>query len=168
MPRAPAKIRKRFIEGTTEVLDWETEECLLYGYPLVFDTLASMRSIDDWRAAWSRWRDVVLPKCIEHRPGTRPVAMYVCGGIPRRELRINTPETAGWKHIDVRDRNGKVVRHWLDAPTTFLEPEAAYLYRLGIIDGAELRRHKAWLRKPNPECGTCTIDTYPLEMSLHE
>lgn len=160
MPRAPAKIRKRFIDGHTEVLDFETEECLVYGYPVVLDTLATMRSVDEWQAAWSRWRDVVLPKVLEHRPGTRPVAAYVCGEIPRRELRINLPENTGWKHIDVRDRNGKVVRHWLDAPTTFLDHEVKHLQRLGLVDADELRRHREWLRRGD--------DQYPLEMSLHD
>jgi hypothetical protein len=160
MPRAPARIRKRFIEGQTEVLDHETEECLVWGYPRVFDTLATMRTVDEWRAAWSRWREVVLPKVLEHRPGTRPVAMYVCGEIARRELRINLPDNAGWKHIEVRGRDGKMTRHWLNAPETFLEPEIKHLLRLGLVDADELRRHRAWMRR-----GGCS---YPSEMSLHE
>jgi hypothetical protein len=160
MPRAPARIRKRFVEGVTEVLDYETEECLVYGYPLVFDTLATMRSIDEWQAAWSRWRDVVLPKALEYRPGTRPVAMYVLGEIPRREWRINLPENTGWKHIEARGRDGKLTRHWLDAPPTFLEPEVKHLQRLGLVDADELRRHREWMRRGD--------DPYPLEMSLHD
>ena len=160
MPRAPAKIRKRFIEGQTEVLDHETEETLVYGWPLVFDTLASMRTVDEWRAAWSRWREIVLPKVIEHRPGTRPVAMYVTGELPRRELLITLPETSGWRHIDVRDRSGRITRHWLDAPATFLEPEIKHLQRLGVVDADELRRHREWMRRGG--------DPYPLEMSLYE
>jgi len=160
MPRAPARIRKRFIEGETEVLDHETEETLLYGYPLVFDTLCAWRTLDEWRHQWSRWRDVILPKCIEHLPGTRPVAMYVCGEIPRRELRINVPEDNGWKHIDVRDRNGTVTRHWLSVPMPFMEPEARHLHRLGIVDDKELARHRACLRAGR--------DRYPLEMACYQ
>lgn len=160
MPRAPAKIRKRFMDGQTEVLDFETEECLVYGYPVLFDWLATMRSIDEWEAAWSRWRDVVLPKVLEHRPGTRPVAMYVLGEIPRREWRINVPENTGWKHIEVRGRDGKLTTHWLDAPATFLDPEVKHLQRLGLVDADELRRHREWKRRGG--------DPYPLEMSLHD
>lgn len=168
MPRAPARIRKRFIEGQTEVLDWMIEETLLYGYPLVFGTYASMRTMDEWREAWKQWRDVVLPKCIEHRPGTRPVAMYVLGEIPRREPTMQKPADHRWNSIDVRSRGGRVVQHWLDVPQPFMEPEHLHLHRLGIVDADELRRHRAWIRTRNPECGTCAIDTYPLEMSLYE
>jgi hypothetical protein len=160
MPRAPARIRKRFIEGQTEVLDWETEETILYGYPLILDTLASFRAIDQFHGAWNRWRDVVLPKCIKYRPGTRPVAQYVCGEIPRRELRTPLPEVNGWKYIDVRDRSGNVTRHYLDVPEPFMEPEAKYLHRLGIVDANELREHRAWQRGDR--------ERYPLEMSLYD
>ncbi len=160
MPRAPARIRKRFIEGTTEVLDHEMEECLVYGYPLVLDTLASLRTIDEWRAAWSRWRDTVLPKVLEHRPGTRPAAMYVLGEIPRRELRINVPDAVYGTHIDVRGRDGKTTRHWLAAPPTFLEPEVTHLHRLGIVNDEERARHRQWRQRGG--------DPYPLEVSLYE
>lgn len=158
MPRAPARIRKRFTEGDLEVLDWETEETLLHGYPLLLDTLASFRSIDQWHGAWNRWRDVILPKCIKHRPGSRPVAMYVCGEIPHREPKMPLPESNGWRFIDVRDRSGKVTRHYLDVPEPFMEPEVTYLHRLGIVDADELREHQAWQQGDR--------DRYPLEMSL--
>jgi hypothetical protein len=168
MPRAPARIRKRFIEGQTEVLDWMIEETLLHGYPLAVDTWATLATIDEWHVAWDRWRDVILPKCIKHRPGTRPVAMYVTGEIPRRELAINVPSHARWQRIEVRQRNGVSESYWLDVPRPFMEPEHVHLRRLGIVDADELRRHRAWMQKRNPECGTCAIDTYPLEMSLYE
>jgi hypothetical protein len=160
MPRAPARIRKRFIEGQTEVLDHETEETLVWGYVRVFDTYCTMKTVDEWRAAWSRWRDVVLPKALEYRPGSRPIAMYVLGEIPAREWRINLPENTGRKHIEVRGRDGKLTRHWLDAPPTFLDPEVKHLQRLGLVDADELRRHREWVRRGD--------DPYPLEMSLHD
>lgn len=163
MPRAPARIRKRYIEGTSVVLDAETEETLLYGYPLVFDTLASFRAIDQWQAEWSRWRDVILPKCIEHMPGMRPVAMYVLNEIEPRELRIKLPDTTGWKYIDVRDRSGKPVRHWLNVPEPFMEAEAKYLRGLGVVSDDEYRLHRAWVR-----AGNNRRNCYPLEMSLYE
>lgn len=160
MPRAPARIRKRFVEGVTEVLDHETEETLVWGYERVFDTYCTMKSIDEWQAAWSRWRDTVLPKALEYRPGTRPIAMYVLGEIPAREWRINLAVNAGWPHIEVRGRDGKLTRHWLDAPTTFLDPEWKHLQRLGLVDADELRRHREWVRRGD--------DPYRLEMSLHD
>jgi hypothetical protein len=158
MPRAPARIRKRFTEGQTEVLDWETEEILLHGYPLLFDPLESFRAIGQWHSAWNRWRDVILPKCVAYLPGSRPVAMYVCGEIPRRELKMPLPASNGWKFIDVRDRTGKVTQHYLDVPEPFMESEVKYLHRLGIVDSEELRRHRKWHRGDR--------ERYPLESPL--
>jgi hypothetical protein len=159
MPRAPARIRKRYVEGQTEVLDFETEETLVFGYVRVLDVFCTMRSVDEWQAAWSRWRHVIEPKVIEYRPGTRAVAEYVLGLIPPREWRINLPDTA-WKHIEVRGRDGKPIRHWLNAPPMFLEPEIKHLQRLGLVDADELRRHREWMKRGD--------DPYPLEMSLHD
>jgi hypothetical protein len=48
MPRAPARIRKRFIEGETVVLDWELEEALLRGQSM-FGPLGTLQRRDDWR-----------------------------------------------------------------------------------------------------------------------
>ena len=160
MPRAPARIRRKFIDGVTEVLDHETEETLVWGYVRVLDRFCTMKSIDSWQTAWGRWRDVVLPKVLEYRPGTRPLAMYVLGEIPRRELRINLPENTGWRHIEVRARDGKAIRHWLDAPQTFLDPEWKHLQRLGLCDADELRRHREWMRRGD--------DPYPLEQGLYD
>jgi len=159
MPRAPARIRKRYVEGQTEGLDFETEETLVFGYVRVLDVFCTMRTVDEWAAAWSRWRDVIQPKVIEFRPGTRAVAEYVLGLIPAREFRINLPNTA-WKHIEVRGRDGKPIRHWLNAPPTFLEPEVKHLQRLGLVDADELRRHLEWMRRGD--------DPYPLEASLYD
>jgi len=168
MPRAPARIRKRFIEGQTEVLPWDVEETLIYGYPLTLDSYCTLPEIDQWHVAWNRWRDVVLPKVLEHRPGTRPVAMYVLGEIEPRELTVPLPESHGYRSIRVRHRNGRVDQHWLNVPTPFMVPEVQHLRRLGVVGADELKRHRAWMRTPNPECGTCAVDTYPLETSLYE
>lgn len=168
MPRGTAKIRRRFVEGVTEVLPWDTEETLVYGYPLVFDTYATMKNIDQWRVAWSRWRDVILPKVIEHRPGTRPVAMYVLHEIEPRELTITPPADQWYKHIDIHHPSGRTETHWLDAPPPFMAREVDHLRRLGIVTADELRRHREWMKMRNPECDTCAIDTYPLEQSLYE
>lgn len=168
MPRATAKIRKRFVDGVTEVLAWDIEETLVYGYPLVFDTYATMPSIDEWRTAWDRWRDVILPKALEHHPGTRPVAMYVLGEIPRRELVVPLAADARWDCIEVRHRNGRKESHWLNVPPPFMQPEVDHLRDLGLCDADEFCRHRKWMQTRNPDCDTCAIDTYPLEMSLYE
>ena len=162
MPRAPAKIRKRFIDGQTDVCPWDVEETLLYGITPVFGPPCMFRMLDDWRREWSRWRDVILPKCIQYCPGTRPVAMYVVGEIPPRELGTRLPEPNGYWYAEVRDRKGKVTRHWLDAPEPFMEREVRHLQRLGLVDADELRRHREWVRERSHRYAT-----YPLEMSTY-
>ena len=162
MPRAPARIRKRYIEGTSEVCPWDVEETLLYGVTPIFGPPSMFRTLDEWQREWSRWRDVILPKCIEHRPGTRPVAMYVLGEIPARELTLPLADSNGYWHVDVRDPNGRTKRHWLNVPEPFMQREVKHLERLGIVDADEVRRHR---RDPKAANG---YFTYPLEASLYE
>jgi hypothetical protein len=109
-----------------------------------------------------------LPKVLEARPGTRPFAMYVVGEIPRRELSMRLPDGHNYEHIDIRQDDGSTVRHWIHVPAMYLEHEVKYLNRLGIVDSAELKRHKAWMRERNPDCECCPVDHYRLEMSLYE
>jgi hypothetical protein len=118
--------------------------------------------MDEWRREWERWRDVILPKSLEHRPGTRPVAMYVCGEIEPREMNIPLPEPNGFWRVEVRDRSGRSTRHWLNVPEPFMVREVKHLHRLGIVDAEELRRHRR-----DPEAAT-GYSAYPLEASLHE
>jgi hypothetical protein len=162
MPRAPARIRKRYVEGSTEVCPWDVEETLLYGITPIFGPPCMFKTLDEWQREWSRWRDVILPKSLEHRPGTRPVAMYVCGEIPARTLAVQLPESNGYWFADVRDRNGKSTRHWLNVPEPLMEREVKHLTRLGIVDAEELRRHRR-----DPEAATGYYK-YPLEASVYE
>ena len=168
MPRAPARIRKRYIEGVSDVLDWELEETLIYGVPRVFGPPSRFKTVDDWARDWARWRDTIMPKVIEHRPGTRPFALYAIGEIPRREPVLPLPEPNGFWHVDVRDRDGRTTTHHLNVPEPWMRPEVMHLREHGIIDDDELRRHRAWMRQRNPDCDSCAVDSYPLEMSLFE
>jgi hypothetical protein len=168
MPRAPARIRKRFVEGSTEVCPWDTEETLLYGITPVFGPPCMFRTLDEWHREWSRWGELILPKCIEHRPGTRPAAMYVLGIIPRRELAMPLPEPNCYWFADVRDRRGQMTRHWLNVPEPFMPSQVRHLQRLGIIDSREVRRYREWMNTANADCDRCAVDTYPLEMSVYE
>jgi hypothetical protein len=168
MPRAPARIRKRFIEGTTEVLDWEIEETLVYGVTRLFGPPSLFKAADQWRREWNRWRDVILPKALEHRPGVRPFAMYAAGEIPPRELIVPLPVSHEWWTVDVWNDDGTVTTHYIDVPAPFIEPEVDHLRRLGIVDAEELRRHRAWMNTMNTECDPRVADTYPLEMSLYQ
>jgi hypothetical protein len=162
MPRAPARIRKRYVEGSTEVCPWDVEETLLYGITPIFGPPCIFKTMDEWRREWERWRDVILPKSLEYRPGARPVAQYVLGEIPAREMNIPLPEPNGFWRVEVRDRSGRSTRHWLNVPEPFMEREVKHLTRLGIVDAEELRRHRR-----DPEAAT-GYSAYPLEASLHE
>lgn len=168
MPRAPARIRRRFIDGTTEVLDWELEETLLYGVPLIFGPPCRLQTVEEWRREWSRWSGIILPKCIEHRPGTRPFAMYAAGMIEPQELAMPLPASHNFWRVEVRHPDRSIVTHWLNVPPPYMAPEIRHLERLGIVDAAERRRYRAWMNTANPECGECAVDSYPLEMSLYE
>jgi hypothetical protein len=168
MPRAPAKIRRRYIEGQTEVLDWEIEETLVYGCTQIIGPPSMFHGRDEWRHAWDRWGDIVLPKSLEYRPGLRPFAMYAVGEIPPRELRMPLPADARCWSVIVRDRDGTATTHYLNAPEPFVENEVKHLRRLGIVDDREYQRHRRWMQAANPDCDACPVDNYPLEMSLYE
>ena len=161
MPRTPARIRKRFIEGETEVLDWEIEETLVHGVPLVFGPPCRFKTHDEWAREWNRYREIVLPKVIEYCPGSRPFAMYATGEIPPRELAMQLPQPNGWWTVDVRGANGSLTTHYLNVPEPWMRSEAKHLHRLGVIDDDELRRHREWVKRGK-------FDTYPLEMSLYQ
>lgn len=151
--------RRRYIEGESVVLDWQTESILLDGTPILPGMRPAILTFDDWRRAWDQWRDVILPKCIEHRPGTRPLAMTVVGEIEPRELRIPLADHYGWRHVDVQGDDGTATRYWLNVPEPFMEREAKHLHRLGIVSDEELRRHREWSRSGG--------DSYPLEVALY-
>lgn len=166
MPRKVSRIRRRYIEGETEVLHWELEETLVYGGPVILGPhCGNLTTLDEWRVAWDRWRDVVLPKAIEYRPGLRPVAQYVVGEIPARELITPLPKDSRHPRIEVLHPGGRVVTHYLDAPMPFLLPEVEHLRRLGIVDDQEYQRHREWMSERNPECDQCSVDHYVLEMA---
>jgi hypothetical protein len=167
MPRAPARIRKRFVEGQTEVLDSEVEESFLFGRGCI-GTALELRTLDDWRRLWSKWREVVMPKVIEHRPGTRPMACYVVGEIPARPVAIQPPMSHDHFKLYVPASNGTGQWHY-DYPKPFMQDEAYYLRDLGVIDGDEFKRHLAWRRRGNrPSRSVWHFGSYVLEMGLHQ
>jgi hypothetical protein len=158
MPRTKRLIRKRFIDGETEVLPYELERSLLHGQGCL-GTALELRTLDDWQRHWKRWRDVVLPKVLEHRPGTRPFAMYVVGEIPARPVLTQPPLSNNYFKVYVPGRNGTGQWHYL-MPEPFMQHEVDYLSDLGIVDAEERRRWRAWVRR-----GGCS---YPDEVELHE
>lgn len=166
MPRGRRIIRKRFTEGT-EVLDSEVEETLLFGFGTI-GTAIELRTLDDWRRVWGQWRSVVMPKVIEHRPGTRPFACYVTGEIPARPVLQQPPLENGYFKLYVPASNGTGTWHYT-YPEPFMQDEARYLRDAGIIDAEEYRRHKAWRRRGNGPYRSCWhCGDYVLERGLYE
>jgi hypothetical protein len=161
MPKAPAKIRRRYVEGTTNVCPWDVEECLVFGCPEVFGPPCLWRTLDEWSREWSRWRSVIEPKVREYLPGRRAFAQYVVGEIPRRELLLPVPEPNGWWFVDVASRDGSVVSHPINVPEPFVRPQWKHLRDLGLLEPDELQRYRAWLKRGK-------FDTYALEMACFQ
>ena len=118
-----------------------------------------LRTLADWQDHWHRWGAAILAKCIAHRPGTRPFAMYVIGLIPPRRFMRPLPAFHEWPTVYVRD--GASGERWTLAPR-YLENEAGHLYRCGIIDDEELRRHREWIAT-HRATGARRRDGYQLE-----
>jgi hypothetical protein len=100
-----------------------------------------LRTRDCWRRAWDRWGDIILPKYIEHRPGRRPAAMYVCGIIPPRPLQLSlSPSQQSRGHfIDNGDGTSAT---FYDLPEPYQRNETLHLVDLDIVDAEELRRYR--------------------------
>ena len=166
MPRATARIRKRWAEGT-DVLCSEIEETLLLGRGVI-GVAVELRALEDWREWWSRWRATIMPKALEHRPGVRPFACYVTGEIPPRPVEIAPPLSNGFFKLYVPSRNGTGTWHY-EYPSPYQRGEAEYLHDLGVIDTAELKRHRAWRRRGHgPYAGPYRLGDYVLEQGLYE
>lgn len=157
MTRATATIRRRWSEGT-EVLSYELEQSLLRGQGCLGTSL-ELRTLDDWQRHWARWRDTIMPKALEHRPGLRPLACYVVGEIPPRPVDIEPRLSHGWFKLYVPASNGTGQWHY-DYPEPYMRHEVAYLRDLGIVSPEEYRRWRAWMKR-----GGCT---YPDEQGLYE
>jgi hypothetical protein len=165
MPRAAKKLLKRYVEGM-DILDSEIEMSLLLGYGLL-GTDIHLRTLDDWRRLWDRWRDTVMPKAIEARPGLRPFACYVCGELPERPVLVEPPLSNGYFRLYVPARGGTGTWHYR-YPEPYQRSEAAHLFELGVIDKEEMKRHRAWIRKVNPgPCGY-PFKAYSYEQGLYQ
>jgi hypothetical protein len=164
MPRASRKIQKRYDEGV-EVLDFEMERCFLVGYGLL-GTHINLRTLDDWRFHWQRWRATVMPKALDHRPGLRPFACYVCGEVPERPVLTPPPLSHGFFHLYVPARDGTGTWHYR-YPEPYQRAEPKHLLDLGVIDKAEIRRHREWqATRSETACGNPQC-TYPFEQGLY-
>ena len=164
MPRAVARIRKRWSEGT-DVLCSEVEETLLRGRG-VLGVAIELRTVEDWQRCWEKWRSTIMPKALEHFPGSRPVACYVTGEIPMRPVVVDPPLSHNWFRHYLPSRNGTGL--WLcDYPEPYMQAEVNYLTDLGIVDDEEFRRHKAWRRERHAYRGPYSLGGYTLEQGLY-
>lgn len=164
MPRATRKILKRYTEGI-EILDSDLEMSFLWGYG-VLGTDIALRTLEDWRFHWDRWRDVVMPKAIEHRPGLRPFACYVCGELPERPVLIEPPLSNGYFKLYVPATKGNGTWHYR-YPEPYQRSEASHLFELGVIDKAELKRYRAWKRTAGTTLNGAPYGDYPYEQGSY-
>ena len=165
MPRAMKRLRKRYTEGV-EILDYEIERTLLDGFGCL-GTAIELRTLEDWQRYWHRWRDVVMPKALEHRPGERPFACYVCGEIPDRPVLIEPPLSNCFFKLYVPSRKGTGSWHYR-YPEPYQQSEPVHLFELGVIDKAELKRYRTWQEtKRKTSCGY-PVCTYPYEQGSYE
>ena len=167
MPRTTAKIRKRYVEGQTEVLCSEIEESLLFGSGII-GTALELRTVEDWQRLWHRWGKVILAKALKAFPGTRPFAAYVVGEIPERPVLVEPPLVNGFFKLYVPGRNG--IGRWHHRyPEPFQQSEPHYLHDIGLIDDCEWKRHREWQRRGHsPYRGPYHLGDYVLERGLYE
>lgn len=165
MPRAVARICKKYVEGTT-VLCSEVEETLLRGQG-VLGVAIELRTLDDWRHWWGTYRATIMPKALEYFPGSRPTACYVTGEIPLRPVLTEPPLSHNWFKHYIPGRDGTGV--WLcDYPEPYMQREVDYLRDLGIVSANEYRRHRAWRRERRPYRGPYDLGGYTLEQGLYQ
>lgn len=144
MPRAARVIRRRYSEGI-DILDSEVEEAFLRGEGLL-GTPNELRTLEDWQRLWARWRDTVMPKALEARPGTRPFACYVVGEIEPPPLQAPPPLSNGFFKLYIPSEQGDG-KWFYRYPEPYQRSETLHLQDLGIVDAAEMKRLRRWRRR---------------------
>ena len=160
MATATRQRRECYVDGM-EILHPGLEGSLLIGTG--FQGLAQeLRTLSDWQEAWDRWRDVIMPKVLEFRPGTRPAAVYVLGQIPSRPVLREPPLSLDYFRLWVPD--GHAGRWFVSMPYPYMMREADHLRRLGIVDDEEHGRHVAWMQARRRNRQTLALADWPFEM----
>lgn len=156
MKRRRRRPSRQWVEGL-EVLGPELESCLVRWRGFT-SSEPSLRTREDWAEAWEAWGEIVLPKVVETLPGIRPAAMYACGLLPRRPLRVPPPLEEPLVAVHVGERaGGPGVWHFeIGEPWQVGEPE--WLLRHGVIDRDEYRRADSWR-------GELWQSVYPFEVA---
>jgi len=137
---------RAWVEGL-EVLGPELESCLVrwQGFG---GREPSLRTRDDWAEMWERWGAIVLPKVLATLPGIRPAAMYACGLVPRRPLRLVPPPDEPLVAVHVGERDGSEGVWHFEIGEPWQVGEAEWLLRQGVIDRDEYQRHRQWCGEP--------------------
>ena len=73
MTKTKHRKRRPYVEGA-DTLCPELEASLLR-WVGVIGCSSELHTVDDWRYHWAKWAHVILPKSLEHCPGTRPAAL---------------------------------------------------------------------------------------------
>jgi hypothetical protein len=136
MTRRRAVLHKRTDAATLCVNEEVTAAGMLYGWIVA----GEMHSRRWWQGFAAIYGDRVEAKVREHLPGTRPGFAYAIGRLPPVPLIEEPPE---W-HLDSRcfiDIDGD--RFWYAGPR-FQRCQAEHLKSIGELDGAELKRYRAW------------------------
>jgi hypothetical protein len=167
MGRAVAVLRRHY-DPAVEILDADTEMLLLDGQGWGGGASSRLRFREEWVELWSRWREVILPKVIRWRPGTRPLAAYIAGEIPEREILVEPPTSSSsrWFRLYVPTRTGEGRWHYR-YPYPFQTPEAWHLRSLGIVEEEEDRRYRERLQAQS-QGGTRCRDEYVYEQGLFQ
>ena len=155
MPKLKRRKRRPYVEGA-DTLCPELEASLLR-WVGVIGCSSELHTVDDWRYHWAKWAHVILPKSLEHCPGTRPAACYVLGLHRLPTMRWTLP----FEH-PAQSAKALVGGEWFRFPgEPFQRCPTHTLFDEGVIDHAELRRWRAWRANGFK-------DTYPLEIAEFE
>lgn len=126
-------------------LDYQTEHALLFGLGSRHSVV--IRELCMWAQEWSQWRDVIVPKFIAAFPGKRPAAAYITGELPLRPIQVELPLSSVLREKRCVYVNcGDDGFMYADLPEPFQRDEARHLRDVGVIDDAELRRYRGYLR----------------------
>jgi len=140
-------------DESIEVLDLEIERTLVRWRTRHGRPHHSLRTLDDWAAAWRQWGEILVEKCIEFLPGRRPAVAYAAGIIPARPLLQPIPQWWRSRGVEVHLGDGTSIVHY-DLPEPYQRREALYLHDLGIVTDDELDR----LRRRRPTDADYTFE----------
>ncbi|MFM6172743.1 MAG: hypothetical protein ACKPB4_11490 [Sphaerospermopsis kisseleviana] len=123
-------------------------ELVAAGYLHGFWVDDGMQSLRWWRSIAEQFGAELERRVLASMPGTRPGWRYAVGDIPPVPL-LRVPDESHMASRQYLDIEG--VRFWHCGPEYgFQRCQAEYLRELGVVDGREWARFKAWRRRGLP------------------